>query len=126
MEKWESHTDIPVWEIQPVSDYTMQAIISKCKTFKRNFKSATIFVYLSFQNALIEKIVVTDLMVLLRFMVAMILIMGQMLGNGVGNPVVYVVLTVRTIIHYGYYVVLTTLFEYIFILLFYPYKSFFL
>ena len=22
MEKWESHTDIPVWEIQPVSDYT--------------------------------------------------------------------------------------------------------
>ena len=20
-EKWESHTDIPVWEIQPVSDY---------------------------------------------------------------------------------------------------------
>ena len=22
MEKWENHTDIPVWEIQPVSDYS--------------------------------------------------------------------------------------------------------
>ena len=51
-----------------------------------------------FQNALTEKIAVTELMALLRFMVAMILIMGQMLGNGVGNPVVYVVIMVRTII----------------------------
>ena len=37
-------------------------------------------------------------MVLLRFMVAMILIMGQMSGNGVGNPVIYVIITVRTMI----------------------------
>ena len=22
MERWENHTDIPVWEIQPVSDYS--------------------------------------------------------------------------------------------------------
>ena len=51
-----------------------------------------------FQIALTEKIAVTDLMVLLRYMVAMILIMGQMLGNGVENPVVYVAITVRTII----------------------------
>ena len=99
MEKWESHTDIHVWEIQPVSDYTARfRPLLLSEKFKRNLKSATIFVYLSFQNALIEKIVVMDLMVLLRFMVAMILIMGQMLGNGVGNPVVYVVMMVRTII----------------------------
>ena len=32
MEKWESHTDIPVWEIQPVSDYSprcMSLLVSK-------------------------------------------------------------------------------------------------
>ena len=98
-EKWESHTDIPVWEIQPVSDYT-----ARCRpflvsgTYKMQLQISYYYRIFVFQNALTEKIAVTDLMVLLRFMVAMILIMGQMLGNGVENPVVYVVITVRTII----------------------------
>ena len=46
MEKWESHTDIPVWEIQPVSDYT-----ARCRPLlvKHNLKSDIIIVYLYFR-----------------------------------------------------------------------------
>ena len=41
MEKWENHTDIPVWEIQPVSDYSARG---RPLLVKRNFKSAIIIV----------------------------------------------------------------------------------
>ena len=47
MEKWENHTDIPVWEIQPVSDYS-----ACCRPLlvigKKNLKVTSIQLLLSY------------------------------------------------------------------------------